>query len=72
MNRISPKTWIWGVVVVVCSGLYSMAHGAAVAAETRRTFYVDSESGQDGHDGQAPDRAWRSLDRVNGAELQAG
>ncbi len=37
-----------------------------------RTFYVDSAAGQDSHDGLAPDHAWRSLERVNAADLQPG
>lgn len=37
-----------------------------------RTFYVDSEAGQDDHDGRTPERAWRSLARVNAAELASG
>ena len=47
-------------------------HGAAAGEDLRRTYFVDSESGQDSLDGQAPDRAWQSLDRVNAAELQPG
>ena len=37
-----------------------------------RTFYVDSENGRDSNDGLAADRAWRSLDQVNSAELKPG
>ena len=37
-----------------------------------RTFYVDSETGRDSNDGQAPDQAWQSLDQVNAAELKPG
>lgn len=37
-----------------------------------RTFYVDAESGQDSHDGLLPERAWRSLARVNAAVLKPG
>jgi hypothetical protein len=37
-----------------------------------RTFYVDVETGQDCNDGQSPDRAWRSLEQVNSAELKPG
>lgn len=42
------------------------AHGAG------RTFYVDSQTGQDSNDGQAPEHAWRGLERVNTATLQPG
>jgi hypothetical protein len=39
---------------------------------SKRTFYVDSETGNDTNNGQSPDRAWRGLDRVNMAELKPG
>lgn len=37
-----------------------------------RTFHVDSENGQDQNTGVTSNTAWRSLDRVNGAELKPG
>jgi hypothetical protein len=53
---------------------------ATIAAEglpeysdaSRRTFYVDSQNGNDNNDGLDPDRAWQSLQRVNSAELKPG
>lgn len=37
-----------------------------------RTFYVDSENGRDDNTGRSENAAWRSLERVNGAELKSG
>ena len=37
-----------------------------------RTYYVDSENGQDSNDGLNVERAWRSLEQVNSAELRPG
>lgn len=37
-----------------------------------RTFYIDSTAGNDGNNGLAPDQAWKSLDRVNAADLKPG
>ena len=48
------------------------AEGAAKGPDGQRTLYVDSETGRDSDDGQSPDHAWRSLDRVNAAELKPG
>ncbi len=53
----------------------AIAFGGALRGEDAgagRTFYVDSQKGQDSNDGKAPDRAWRSLDRVNAAPLRPG
>jgi hypothetical protein len=37
-----------------------------------RMFQVDSENGRDDNTGRSEKAAWRSLDRVNGAELKPG
>lgn len=71
MNRLSRGGWslAWGLLT--CTTL--CRHSPVEAGEeTGRTFYVDSQSGSDENDGQAPVRAWRSLDRVNGADLKPG
>jgi hypothetical protein len=62
---------------VVCVGLLVGVVGCGVAGwaaawETGRTFFVSSVSGDDGSDGLSPQSSWRSLGKVNGAELQPG
>ena len=72
MNRILLSTWLTSCVLSVYGPLSCDPDGAAAGEDLRRTYFVDSESGQDSLDGQAPDRAWQSLERVNAAELQPG
>jgi hypothetical protein len=57
-------------LAVVCGAC--PAQGAEEDVGAPRTFYVDAETGQDSTDGLSPDHAWRSLDRVNTAELKPG
>ena len=45
---------------------------AEVKTRGPRTFYVDSEHGQNELTGGTPEQAWRTLERVNTAELGAG
>lgn len=53
--------------VVVCGGA-----GFAQAGNSSRTFFVSATSGNDSHDGLAALSPWRSLHKVNAAELRAG
>ena len=46
--------------------------GHAQTGEGGRTFFVSSVSGEDGSDGLSPQSAWRSLGKVNAAELRPG
>ncbi len=61
---------------IACVGL-TLACGAQADADRERprearTFYVAATSGDDSRDGLAPDTAWHSLARVNGASLRPG
>lgn len=58
------------ILLVFCQAGRNRANAASDPA--RRTFYVDSETGADGNDGLSPHRAWRSLERINAAELKPG
>lgn len=55
------------VGVMGCGGV-----GFAQGGESGRTFFVSSASGEDGSDGISPQSAWRSLGKVNAAELRPG
>ena len=44
---------------------------AAVSASAT-VFYIDSSQGSDSADGQSPQTAWRTLEKVNTAPLQPG
>ncbi|MCX5644206.1 MAG: hypothetical protein NTZ17_05915 [Phycisphaerae bacterium] len=62
---------------VLMAGLLIGVMGCGVAGlvrggESGRTFFVSSASGDDGSDGLSPQSAWRSLGKVNAAELRPG
>ena len=46
--------------------------GSAQATESGRTFHVSAASGNDANDGLSQKSPWRSLEKVNGAELRPG
>ena len=49
-----------------------MACCMAGAFASGKTYYVDSEKGLDRNKGTSPEKAWKSLDRVNAASFAAG
>src|SRR5512147_3073541 len=38
----------------------------------RRTFHIDGTAGSDANDGRSPQKAWKTLDKVNGTVFEAG
>src|SRR5262245_61779431 len=46
--------------------------GAATTVASAATYYLDSKSGDDARDGNAPEAAWRSLERANRETFQPG
>jgi hypothetical protein len=45
---------------------------AGVVPPAGTVYHVDSDTGDDGYDGLAPTRPWKSLDKVNAATFTAG
>lgn len=71
------RTAICCVTILAAIALANVGHAesgvpAPAAASGPRTFYVDSEGGLDDAGGLDPKQAWRSLQRVNAAELKPG
>jgi hypothetical protein len=60
------------IVLLLASWAPCHADTASVADSGPRTFYVDSSGGNDGAPGLAPDQAWKTLTRVNSADLKPG
>ena len=52
----------------LCALLFCLASGTLWAGQ----YYVDGENGNDASGGQTPETAWRSLEKVNNADLAAG
>nr|WP_236714667.1 right-handed parallel beta-helix repeat-containing protein [Nonomuraea pusilla] len=50
----------------------AMAAGAASSATAGTTYYVDSRAGDDSADGTSAAKPWKTLDRVNDADLKPG
>jgi hypothetical protein len=65
---------MWSLVFVgLLAGVMACGVGGfARAGETGRTFFVSSGSGDDGFDGLSPQSPWRSLGKVNAAEVRPG
>ena len=60
------------LAVVLASAHRSQGEPAQPHESIQRTFYVDSSDGMDDSDGLAPTQPWKSLDRVNAADLKPG
>ena len=60
----------------LCAVLCGMPAHAQTAVERKdesmRTYYVDGLAGSDENDGQTPETAWRTLERVNALTLAPG
>ena len=66
--RLRPK-----LVVSLLVGIIECTLGVpGCATDNGRTFFVSAASGQDGNDGVSPQTPWKSLARVNAAELRPG
>ena len=72
MKRISCDGRVRCLALLALAGVCAVVSSGLAADAAGRTFYVDAETGQDGYDGQSPSRAWKSLERVNAAELNPG
>lgn len=59
------------MTIPACALVLCAAALAGQAAAQAATYYVAS-SGNDSHDGRSPATAWRTLDRVNRADLKPG
>ena len=70
MTATTVKTLI-AVLLVVVAPICPHASFAEAAAVAGRTFYVGAE-GNNNADGLSQQSPWRSLDKVNAAELQPG
>ena len=46
--------------------------GSALRSAGATTYYLDAATGDDQNNGKAPDKAWKSLDRVNGIVFAPG
>ena len=71
-NPLTPAVAIGWIAIVLVFSAQSTATSAPPENDKNRTFYVDSEHGRDAGGGRSVDTAWRTLDRVNCANLEPG
>ncbi|MFI7532653.1 hypothetical protein [Streptosporangium sp. NPDC049376] len=71
MESIIPRWTVPALAVFTVSGLLVAVPGPA-QARAGGVYYVDSEKGDDAAAGTSPEKAWRSLGKVNDARLRPG
>ncbi|MDP4189516.1 MAG: hypothetical protein Q8907_14665, partial [Bacteroidota bacterium] len=54
--------------------VFILAPGFSMASQRQEqlTYYIDSDRGSDSNDGHSPDRAWRTLNKVNSFTFKTG
>jgi hypothetical protein len=63
---------IFAICVALCSMFGCAKPRELVRSPGNTPYYVDSEQGNDQNDGTAPEKAWKSLERVNGTIYAPG
>jgi hypothetical protein len=58
-------------LAIVCLGMVGLVT-AGEPSRAGQSYYVDSNNGRDAADGATPATAWRSLEKVNAAQLKPG
>ncbi len=77
ISRGGRNEGIWRLALfasaALCFLLVLFAHSKSpVAAAGAQTFYVDAQNGNDAADGNSPEKAWKSLARVNSTTFLPG
>lgn len=61
------KVSVSGIVLMLGFLIFAADSESRIsAAKAGMTYYIDASAGDDGNDGLRPDKAWRTLDKVNG------
>ena len=68
-----PAAFVAAILPLILQPVATLAAQSATdQLASPRTFYVDASAGDDANNGLAPPEAWKTLDRVNAADLKPG